>query len=175
LVAHSERDGRRATSGVPIVPRACDDLAMQPALLASLGFLMVGCGGLVVIELDDGTSGGGSAAAPPSAGAPTTSGMVDPCDELLEAFEIAIDQARACSPLDAVDPCNVLAPDTCSCVSIVVNESATVELGELEAARLAWIDQGCGPFPCTECSAPKGGFCQAEGEGGKGRCTADPR
>lgn len=144
-----------------------------------------GCGGLVVLELDDGPSGdggaGGSGTGQPIGGfnaptdAATTGTGSDQCAALLETLETAIDHARACTPLDPNIQCDgsVVLLDTCGCPSVVANENLITEIADAQAAYDAWVAAGCGPYDCVSCTpATEGGFCDTMmGDPSKGRCT----
>jgi len=154
-------------------------------LIAALGSSSAACGGLVVLDLDDGAGGEGDAPTIPVGGAPSTSvpssnsattstGPGNDCQDLALAWETAIDHARACSPLDPVIQCDasVVLLDQCGCASIVVNENHVSEIQEAQAAYDAWVAAGCGPYLCESCSEALGGWCQAREDGGKGRCES---
>lgn len=164
---------------------------MRVLLGLLLGLPAIGCGGLVVLELDDGPSGsggqssggglGGSGEPIGGSGAPTdaatTSSGTGPCASLLEIFETALDHARACSPLDPNIQCDGSAVllDVCGCPSVVANENLIGEIADAQAAYEAWVAAGCGPYECESCTpAESGGFCQTMGDPAKGRCSPNP-
>jgi hypothetical protein len=165
-----------------------EDRAMRLVLSLLVGFSVAGCGGLVVLELDDGPasdggSGGSGIPGEPMGGfgqptdAATTGTSSDQCAALLEAFETANDHARACSPLDPNIQCDgsVVLLDACGCPSVVANENLVAEIADAQAAYEAWVAAGCGPYECATCMpATNGGFCETMGEPSKGRCTPNP-
>lgn len=157
-------------------------------LLSLVALSVAGCGGLVVLELDDesGTQAGGQGGRGGSGGEPiagffsppadvvTTGTGSGACDALLATYETAVDHARACSPLDPNIQCDgtVVLLDTCGCPSIVANEDLVGEVADAEAAYEAWVAAGCGPYQCESCTpATNGGFCETMGDPAKGRCA----
>lgn len=171
----------------PWRPREWHDREMRLLSTLLLGFAVAGCGGLVVLQLDDGEpaggatgSGAGGAGSQPIGGSPgpstdavTTATGSGACSSLLEAYETAVDHARACSPLDPNIVCDgtVVLLDTCGCPSIVANEDLVGEVADAQAAYEAWVLAGCGPYRCANCTpATNGGFCETMGDPAKGRC-----
>ncbi len=147
-------------------------------LACALSVLLVtaACGGKVVFVEDGGEGGGGSSGTQggsSSSSVPTTSsGTV--CSDLEAALLAATNDARACSPMLAVEQCtgSLTLPDRCGCFSVVANENTPELAAAAQAAFDAWVNAGCGPLDCTQCEPAVSGFCNSTPSGQSGLCES---
>lgn len=143
-----------------------------------------GCGAKVVFEDDGGLGGSGGTGT--TTGVTATSGPTGvtnsavtatavgtgtggTCDALFSAMEAANEKARFCSNFNPVIQCDgsVILLDSCGCPTIIANENNVGEYQAAQQAYAAWVDAGCGPYPCEVCNPVMGGgFCDGIGDAG---------
>lgn len=152
-------------------------------MVAGVVALGAACGGKVTFVEGSGAGSGGDASSSTSNGTTTsskastgaTTGSGEPtCDDLLAAFEKAVDVAQVCDPKASVLQCDgsFILLDACDCPSLVLNEKNFQAATDAVAAREAWKGAGCPSLECAACFEAQGGTCSPEpGPNGLGVCV----
>ncbi len=139
--------------------------------------VIAGCGAKVVLE-EEGSGGSGgssetSSASSAKTGSTKSTGTAASCADLEQSFLDAVAAAAACSPTMSSLQCTTIVDDTCGCPTIALNTKLRPLVNEAKLAYDAWVDEGCGPIPCTQCIPAGIGYCQPSPDGGTGTCVAD--